>query len=95
MGVQNVTALNIAVPGFSPNVLTGALTGVAGGPLIASHDPLRARRVVSVATMFAGAFLGAWLWRVSSIWPLAISTVVSLVCSLAMAGDEGDVAVAL
>ena len=88
MGVQNVTARNLAVPGFAPNVLTTALTGVAGDSFLGSHDPVWRRRAASVTTMFAGALLGAWLWRVSTIWPLAICTAVSAVCGLAMTGEE-------
>jgi uncharacterized membrane protein YoaK (UPF0700 family) len=94
MGVQNVTARSLAVPGLAPNVLTAALTGVAGDFHLRSHDPVWTRRVASVATMFAGALLGAWLWRVSTIWPLAICTAVSAVCALAMTGDESHAAVA-
>jgi uncharacterized membrane protein YoaK (UPF0700 family) len=93
MGVQSVTARNLAVPGFAPNVLTTALTGVAGDPLLGSHDPVWTRRAASVVTMFAGALLGAWLWRVSTMWPLAICTAVSAVCGLAMTGaKDGDAA---
>jgi uncharacterized membrane protein YoaK (UPF0700 family) len=94
MGVQNVTARNLAVPGLAPNVLTTALTGVAGDFHLGSHEPVWTRRVASVATMFAGALLGAWLWRVSTIWPLAICTAVSAVCGLAMIGDESHATVA-
>jgi uncharacterized membrane protein YoaK (UPF0700 family) len=95
MGVQNVTARNIAVPGLSPNVLTGALTGVAGDAPLSNRDPVWTRRLASVAVMFAGAFVGAWLWHVSSIRPLAIAAVVSAVCGLAIAGDESTIAMAL
>jgi uncharacterized membrane protein YoaK (UPF0700 family) len=95
MGVQNVTTRNIALPGFSPNVLTGALVGFAGDVPLGTRDPLRTRRLASVASMFAGAFVGAWLWHGSGVWPLAISTVVSVVCGLAMARDETHIAVAL
>jgi hypothetical protein len=89
MGVQNVTALNLAVPGLTPNVLTSALTRVAGGSL-ASHDPLLGRRVASVVTMFAGALFGAWSWPSSIVWPLALCAAVSAVCGLAIAGDESN-----
>jgi uncharacterized membrane protein YoaK (UPF0700 family) len=75
MGVQSVTALKLAVPGFTPNVLTSALTGVAGD---------------SVPMMFAGALLGAWLWHVSAVWPLALGATVSAACGLAMSAGRAS-----
>jgi uncharacterized membrane protein YoaK (UPF0700 family) len=95
MGIQNVITRNIALPGFSPNVLTGALTGFAGDVPLGTRDPLRTRRLASVAAMFAGAFAGAWLWHGSRVWPLAISTVVSGVCGLAMVRNQANIAVAV
>jgi uncharacterized membrane protein YoaK (UPF0700 family) len=86
MGVQNVTALNLAVPGLTPNVLTTALTRVAGDSA-AGHDPVLGRRIASVAAMFAGALLGAWLWHFSVVWPLAFCAAVSAVCGLAIRLD--------
>ena len=87
MGIQNATAIKLAVSGLSPNVLTTALTWVAGESLLAGgHDPVWRRRSASVATMFAGALLGAWLWRFSDVWPLAFCALMSAVCSLAILG---------
>jgi uncharacterized membrane protein YoaK (UPF0700 family) len=94
MGVQNATALRLAMPGLAPNVLTGALTGVAGGPLLLrGHDPLWTRRLASVTTMFAGALLGAWLQHFSDIWPLALCGALSALCGLAISADKSPVAV--
>jgi uncharacterized membrane protein YoaK (UPF0700 family) len=95
MGVQNVTAFKLAVPGLAPNVLTTALTGVAGDSLLGRHNPVWTRRVASVATMFAGALLGVWLWRFSALWPLALCATVSAVCGLAISGDEHNLPAAL
>ena len=57
------------------------------------HNPVWTRRVVSVVTMFAGALFGAWLWHLSTVWPLMVACVVSAVCGLAISGD-GHLAVA-
>ena len=81
MGVQNATALKLAVPGLTPNVLTGALTGI-GDSLFGAHNPVRTRRVASVATMFAGALVGTWLWRRSAVSPLAVAAATSAACAL-------------
>jgi uncharacterized membrane protein YoaK (UPF0700 family) len=94
MGVQSITALKLAVPGFAPNVLTTALTGAAGDALLGGLDLLWARRVASVTTMFAGALLGAWLWHFSARWPLALCAAISAICGLAISGDELGLAVA-
>jgi len=94
MGVQNVTALKLGVPGLAPNVLTTALTGIAGDSLFGSHNPVWTRRVMSVGAMFAGALSGVWLWHLSAVWPLMTAAAISAVCGLAMSGDESHVAVA-
>jgi uncharacterized membrane protein YoaK (UPF0700 family) len=87
MGLQNATALELAVPGLTPNVLTTALTDVARYSLARRRDPFWMRRIASVVTMFAGALVGVWLWRVSAVWPLVAGVVVSAVCGLAMFRD--------
>jgi uncharacterized membrane protein YoaK (UPF0700 family) len=84
MGVQSVTALTLAVPGLTPNVLTTTLTRVVGDSVLGSDNPVPTRRIASVAMMFAGALLGAWLWHLSAVWPLALCAAVSAVCGLAM-----------
>jgi uncharacterized membrane protein YoaK (UPF0700 family) len=90
MGVQSVTALKVAVPGLTPNVLTSTLTGVAGDSVLGSHSPVWTRRIASVAMMFAGALLGVWLWRVSALWPLALCAAVSAVCGLAISAGRAS-----
>ena len=85
MGVQNATAMKLAVSGLSPNVLTTALTWVAAeSPLVGGHDPVWTSRLASVAAMFGGALIGAWLWHVSDVWPLALCALLSAVCSAAI-----------
>ena len=85
MGIQNATAIKVGIPGLSPNVLTTALTWVAGeSPLVGGHDPVWTRRLVSVAAMFGRALVGAWLWHVSDVWPLALCALLSAVCSAAI-----------
>jgi uncharacterized membrane protein YoaK (UPF0700 family) len=77
MGIQNATARRLAVPDLTTTVLTLTLTGVAadsrlaGGP--GGHP---ARRLISVAAMFAGALLGAVLVvKVDLVLPLSIAVV--------------------
>jgi uncharacterized membrane protein YoaK (UPF0700 family) len=82
MGIQNVTALKLGVPGLTPNVLTGALTGIAGDASLGPRNPVWTRRVASVVMMFAGALLGVWLWRLSAVWPLMAAAAVSAGCGL-------------
>jgi len=60
MGLQNAMARHLAVPDITTTVLTMALTGVVADPLRRA-DHQRGRRMASVATMFAGAIVGATL----------------------------------
>ena len=62
MGIQNAVARRLAVPDLTTTVLTMTLTGIAAD--VRSKDHGRAglgRRVLAVATMFAGAACGALL----------------------------------
>lgn len=58
MGVQNALARALAVPDLTTTVLTRTLTGLAAD---APESPRTrtARRLLSVAALFAGALLGA------------------------------------
>jgi len=94
MGLQNAIALELAVPGLNPNVLTTALTDVVRHSVAGRRDPFWTRRVASVVTMFAGALLGAWLWYLSAVWPLMVGAAISAVCGLAIFGGESDLAAA-
>jgi uncharacterized membrane protein YoaK (UPF0700 family) len=68
MGVRNVTALRVALPGVTTTVATRALTGllVALHPLAAdsrvgSDAAVELRRASSILAMLAGGLIGAWL----------------------------------
>ncbi|MFE7776753.1 YoaK family protein [Streptomyces sp. NPDC057445] len=67
MGIRNVTTLRVNVPGMPTTVTTRAFTALIGGsPLavdtrIASGTRNQIRRTASVAAMFAGGLLGAWM----------------------------------
>jgi uncharacterized membrane protein YoaK (UPF0700 family) len=84
MGIQNATARRLAVPDLTTTVLTLTLTGVAadsrlaGGP--GGHP---ARRLISVAAMFAGALLGAVLVvEVDVVLPLSIAVALLAISAL-------------
>jgi len=62
MGIQNAVARRLAIPDLTTTVLTMTLTGIAAD--VRTEDHGRAglgRRVLAVATMFAGAAVGALL----------------------------------
>ncbi|WP_141309622.1 YoaK family protein [Streptomyces spinoverrucosus] len=67
MGVRNVTTLRVGVPDVPTTVSTRALTALLGGlspladPRIGSGLRHEGRRFASVAAMFAGGLVGAWL----------------------------------
>jgi uncharacterized membrane protein YoaK (UPF0700 family) len=60
MGVQNSTVRKLAVPDLTTTVLTMTITGLAADSTIAGGSGAKAgRRLVAVATMLAGAVVGA------------------------------------
>jgi uncharacterized membrane protein YoaK (UPF0700 family) len=61
MGIQNATARRLAVPDLTTTVLTMTLTGIAADLRGRNHGPDLLRRLLAVATMLAGAAVGAWL----------------------------------
>jgi len=64
MGIQNAAARAIAVPDLTTTVLTLTLTGIAAdGPLAGGGGSKAGRRLIPIATMLAGALLGAVLIR--------------------------------
>jgi uncharacterized membrane protein YoaK (UPF0700 family) len=75
MGVQNVTAVKLAVPELTTTVLTRTLTGLAAQIFERRTDlPLLGRRLLAVVAMLAGATLGALLvLRVSVVAGLGLS----------------------
>jgi uncharacterized membrane protein YoaK (UPF0700 family) len=78
MGAQNGTARKLAVPDLTTTVLTLTITGVAAdGPLAGATGARVARRLISVAAMFAGALVGAVLvLHVHIVYPLVIALVI-------------------
>jgi uncharacterized membrane protein YoaK (UPF0700 family) len=72
MGLRNAVVRKLAVPDLTTTVLTLTLTGLAADSPVAGGRT--ARRVLSVAAMFAGALAGAILLRVFGLTaPLAVA----------------------
>jgi uncharacterized membrane protein YoaK (UPF0700 family) len=62
MGVRNSAARKFAIPDLTSTVLTTTLTGIGADPWSGQRGhATRTRRLLIVATMLAGAALGAWL----------------------------------
>lgn len=80
MGVQNASARAIAVPDLTTTVLTLTMTGIAADSTLAGGQGSRAgRRLVPIATMLAGALIGAVLVLHAQLYdPLAIALVTIL-----------------
>jgi uncharacterized membrane protein YoaK (UPF0700 family) len=84
MGVQNATALRLAVPGLSTTVLTRTLTGLAADSRLAGGTGSNpGRRILAITAMLVGAVIGGLLVRHVSIAAapavaLAIAVVVAL-----------------
>ena len=82
LGMQNAAARELAVPDATTTVLTMTLTGFAAD----LHDrnvPVLIRRLLAVAAMLVGGFVGAVLvLRQSATWALALAVVlVAVVCA--------------
>lgn len=60
-GLQNAVARRLAVPDLTTTVLTMTLTGIASDIRAGIRSAALARRVLAVATMLAGAIVGAEL----------------------------------
>jgi uncharacterized membrane protein YoaK (UPF0700 family) len=77
MGIQNAAARKIAVPDLTTTVLTLTITGIAADSAIAGGPGSKAGgRLIAVATMLAGALIGAVLVRHAPIcYPLAIALI--------------------
>jgi uncharacterized membrane protein YoaK (UPF0700 family) len=77
MGIQNAAARKIAVPDLTTTVLTLTITGIAADSALAGGPGSKAgSRLIPVATMLAGALIGAVLVRHAPIcYPLAIALV--------------------
>ena len=77
-GAQNATARKLAVPDLTTTVLTLTITGIAAdSPIAGATGAHAARRLISVAAMFAGALAGALLvLRVNIVYPLVIALII-------------------
>jgi uncharacterized membrane protein YoaK (UPF0700 family) len=84
MGIQNATARRLAVPDMTTTVLTLTITGVAADSVIAGGaGSVAGRRLVAVAAMLVGAFVGAALaLHVHIVAPLVIALIVTAVVAL-------------
>jgi uncharacterized membrane protein YoaK (UPF0700 family) len=78
MGIQNAAARKLAVPDLTTTVLTLTITGIAADSKLAGGAGSKSgRRLLSVATMLAGAVVGAALIRhAQAWWPLLIALAV-------------------
>jgi uncharacterized membrane protein YoaK (UPF0700 family) len=87
MGAQNATARKLAVPDLTTTVLTLTITGIAAdGPLAGATGSRAARRLISVAAMFAGALAGALLvLHVHIVYPLVIALIILAAVAIAAA----------
>jgi uncharacterized membrane protein YoaK (UPF0700 family) len=92
MGAQNATARKLAVPDLTTTVLTLTITGIAAdGPLAGATGARAARRLISVAAMFAGALAGALLvLRVHIVYPLVIALVILAVVAVIAVAQAGN-----
>jgi len=76
MGLRNATVRKIAQPDLTTTVLTLTITGLAADSSFAGgNNPRWQRRVMSILFMFAGAFVGALLFRQSLALPVGVATV--------------------
>ncbi len=85
MGLQTATARRLGVPDLTTTVLTLTVTGLAADsrPAGGMH-PNTGRRLLAVAAMFVGAFVGAVLiFRVSVSAALAVAAVLLLLSAVA------------
>jgi uncharacterized membrane protein YoaK (UPF0700 family) len=83
MGIQNATARRLAVADLTTTVLTLTLTGVAADSRLAGGSGAKmGRRLLAVAAMTLGAFVGALLLlEVATVLSLAVvAAIVAVVC---------------
>ncbi len=84
MGLQNATARKLAVPDLTTTVLTLTIVGIAADSHLVGGSGSRAgRRLISVAAMFMGGFIGSlFILHGSIIAPLVIAFTVMAVIAL-------------
>lgn len=88
MGVRNAVARKLAVPDLTTTVLTLTVTGLAADSSWAGgENPRMSRRLLAVATMFAGAAVGAAGIRVGQgVVVLLFSMVLAFVAARVVVG---------
>ncbi len=84
MGLQNATARKLAVPDLTTTVLTLTIVGIATDSRSVGGSGSRAgRRLISVAAMLVGAFVGSLLiFHVSIVYPLVIALIVMAIVAV-------------
>jgi len=90
MGIQNATARKLAVPDLTTTVLTLTITGIAAdSTVVGGAGSKSGRRLVAVATMLAGAVVGAaFVVHHQVVLPLLTAVVVTPIVSV-LAGVLG------
>lgn len=88
-GIQNAAARKLAVPDMTTTVLTMTLTGIGADVRALREGSTQARaaltrRLLSIATMLAGAVLSAWL--VLHVSPLSALILATALLAVATAG---------
>jgi uncharacterized membrane protein YoaK (UPF0700 family) len=89
MGFRNAVVRKLAVADVTTTVLTLTVTGFASDSSLAGGtNPRWKRRLASIVTMFAGAATGAMLLRYGVVAPLAASSFVAVLASIAARRSE-------
>jgi uncharacterized membrane protein YoaK (UPF0700 family) len=86
MGVQNATARKLAVPDLTTTVLTLTIVGIgADSRLVGGSGSKAGRRLIAVAAMFVGAFIGSLLiFHVSIVYPLVIAFIIVVIVAVSV-----------
>jgi uncharacterized membrane protein YoaK (UPF0700 family) len=93
LGIQNTAVRKLGVPDLTTTVLTLTITGIGADSRIVGGSGSKAgRRLLSIAAMFLGAFIGTLLILYVSIgYPLLIvSAITVVVASLARVFSRGN-----
>jgi uncharacterized membrane protein YoaK (UPF0700 family) len=89
MGIRNASVRRLAVPDLTTTVLTLTITGLAAdSPLAGTETKRPRRRIIAIAAMLLGAFVGALLVRVSLVLPLLIMAALVALTAVAYAGHQ-------
>ena len=89
MGVRNASVRRLAVPDLTTTVLTLTITGLAAdSPLAGTETKRPRRRIIAIAAMLLGAFVGALLVQVSLLLPLIIMAGLVSLTAVAYVGQH-------